>query len=136
MAVMMETFLNSLSESLGWSDRLPAIRVFKNIISSGVQAAYLIFSRAVLSLASFSDCVLCLIFFLSITTVSLDARVPFQWQLLDLGQSYVTSAGCPQYHCTEVIQIQEASEQSLLKISYLFHHMANQIHLMPLQVES
>src|SRR6202042_3536551 len=66
---MMETFLNSLSESFGWSDHLPAIRVFKNIISSGVQAAYLIFSRAVLSLASFSDCVLCLIFFLGITTV-------------------------------------------------------------------
>ena len=68
-AVMMETFLNSLSESFGRSDRLQAIRLFKNLISSGVQAAYLILSRAVLSLASSGVCVLCLIFFLSITTV-------------------------------------------------------------------
>jgi len=57
-AVMMETFLNSLSDSFGWSGRLPAIRLFKNLISSGVQVAYLIFSRAVLSLASSAVCVL------------------------------------------------------------------------------
>jgi hypothetical protein len=66
---MMETLLNSLSESFDWSSCLPAIRVFKNLISSEVQAAYLIFSRAVLSLASSGVYILCLIFFLSITTV-------------------------------------------------------------------
>ena len=35
----METFLNSLPDSFYCSGRLPAIRVFKNIISSGVQDA-------------------------------------------------------------------------------------------------
>jgi hypothetical protein len=44
---MMETFLNSSFESFGWSEHLPAIQGFKKLISSGVQAAYLIFSRAV-----------------------------------------------------------------------------------------
>src|ERR1700676_2359971 len=66
----METFLNSLPDSFGCSGRLPAIRVFKNIISSGVQVAYFIFSRAVRNLASSGVCVFCLLFSLRIITVT------------------------------------------------------------------
>ena len=40
----METFLNSWSESFGWSGHFPAsIQLFKNLIFSGVQAELAIF---------------------------------------------------------------------------------------------
>ena len=47
----METFLNFISDSFGCSEHLPAILVFKNLISSGVQL-HISFSRAVRNLTS------------------------------------------------------------------------------------
>jgi len=65
----METFLKCLSANFGWSDYLPATQPHRNLMSSAVHAAYLIFSRAVLNLASSTDCVFCHMFFCKITTV-------------------------------------------------------------------
>ena len=40
--VMIDAFWKSLAASFGWSGRLPAILVFKKLMSSGVQALYFI----------------------------------------------------------------------------------------------
>ena len=50
--------------------------------------------------------------------------------------SHCRSETLLQYHYNEVIQTQVAVEQSPLKISCSFHHMATQIHSMLLRAES
>ena len=66
---MIDMFLNSLLQT----DVLPGcsdnIRVLRKLMSLGVHALYLIFLRAVLSLASSGLCFFCLMFCHRMTTV-------------------------------------------------------------------
>src|SRR5882762_7079640 len=67
-AVMTLICLNSGADRLGFEAPCPAILLLNKAKSSSVQDLYLMFSKAVLNLASSRVCVFCLIFCLKITT--------------------------------------------------------------------